>query len=39
MTKREAKANVVDLKARVERDADYLCAVVQPIVQARCKQR
>ena len=34
MTRREAKAGVVDLKALLERDADYLRAMVQSIVQA-----
>jgi putative transposase len=34
MTKREAKSGVVDLKALLQRDADYLRAMVQSIVQA-----
>jgi putative transposase len=33
MTRREAKSSVVDLKALLERDADYLRAMVQSIVQ------
>ena len=34
MTRKEAKAGVVDLKALLEREADYLRAMVQSIVQA-----
>jgi putative transposase len=34
MTRREAKSGVVDLKALLERDADYLRVMVQSIVQA-----
>lgn len=34
MTRREAKSGVVDLKALLARDADYLRAMVQSIVQA-----
>ena len=34
MTRREAKSGVDDLKALLARDADYLRAMVQSIVQA-----
>ena len=34
MTRRDAKSDVVDLKALLQRDADYLRAMVQSIVQA-----
>jgi putative transposase len=35
MTKREVRTGVVDLKALLERDEDYLRAMVQSVVQAR----
>ena len=34
MTRRKARSGVVDLKALLERDEDYLRAMVQSVVQA-----
>jgi len=34
MTKRESKAELVDLKALLARDQDYLRAMVESVVQA-----
>jgi hypothetical protein len=39
MTKREGKAEVIDLKGVLERDGDFVRAAVEALVQAALERR